>query len=55
MLVYFINILSILRPFGIFYVRLNILWYFGMLYQEKSGNPGSEKLRGRSEEINGIE
>jgi hypothetical protein len=46
MLVYFINIWSIFRPFGIFYGHLVYFppfWYiftrFGMLYQEKSGNP----------------
>jgi hypothetical protein len=38
---------SILHPIGIFYghlVNFVLLWYifhhFGMLYQEKSGNPG---------------
>jgi hypothetical protein len=37
---------SILRPFGIYFmVILYILSRFGMLYQEKSGNPGSESLR----------
>jgi hypothetical protein len=48
MLVYFIHIGSIFRPFGIFYSHLVYFpsfWYifnpFGMLYQEKSGDPGS--------------
>jgi hypothetical protein len=44
-LVYFIAIWYILWPFGIFYGHLlqfiAISWPFGMLYQEKSGNPGS--------------
>jgi hypothetical protein len=50
-LVYFTSNWYILRPIGIFYVQLVyfmdilfILWYifhhFGMLYREKSGNPG---------------
>jgi hypothetical protein len=47
-LVYCMDIWSILRPFEIFYghlVRLVVIWYtyfsprFGMLHQEKSGNP----------------
>jgi hypothetical protein len=45
--VYFMAIWNILRPFGIFYGLLVILcsfWYisshFGILYHEKSGNPG---------------
>jgi hypothetical protein len=37
-LVYFVTIWSILRPFGIFFPR------FGILHQEKSGNPGREVL-----------
>jgi hypothetical protein len=41
-LVYFMAIWNILLPFAIFYVWLQI-WFifsrFGMLYQEKSGNP----------------
>jgi hypothetical protein len=44
MLVYFMVICNILRPFGIFYGRLVIIWYiFPVLVlwsQEKSGNPG---------------
>jgi hypothetical protein len=47
MLVYFISIWSILRPFSIFFVlfgkfynHLDIFPRFGVLYQEKSGNPG---------------
>jgi hypothetical protein len=45
-LVYFMTILSILRPLEIFYGHLVynvVIWYisprFGKLYQEKSGNP----------------
>jgi hypothetical protein len=49
-LVYFTDIWSILRTFGLFYGHLvysfPFWWYiflcFGMLYQEKSGNPVSE-------------
>jgi hypothetical protein len=44
------DILSILRQFdilcghfGIFYGYLVYFSRFGMLYQEKSGNPGSDK------------
>jgi hypothetical protein len=52
-LVYFIKIWSILKPFGIFYGRLVysvVIWYvhdscFGILYQEKSGNPGRHEFR----------
>jgi hypothetical protein len=55
MLVYFKDIWSILRPFDIFYSHLKyfiVIWYtylvvlcytfprFGILHQEKSGNPG---------------
>jgi hypothetical protein len=55
MCVYFINIWPILRPIGIFYahfVYFTVIWYicfhFGLLYQEKSGNPGSvDKTRFR--------
>jgi hypothetical protein len=43
----FLDIWSILRPFDIFYGHLVcflVIWYifphFGILYQEKSGNPG---------------
>jgi hypothetical protein len=46
MLVFFMTIWSILRPLDIFYghsVYLVVIWYifprFGILYQEKSGNP----------------
>jgi hypothetical protein len=49
MLVHFMSIWSILRPLEIFNGRLvyfvvswNIFPRFGMLYQEKSGNPGPE-------------
>jgi hypothetical protein len=45
-LVYFMTIWSILRPLEIFYGNLAyfvVIWYifsrFGMLHQEKSGNP----------------
>jgi hypothetical protein len=41
---YLMAIWYILRPFGTYFVAI---WYifslFGALYQEKSGNPGSEK------------
>jgi hypothetical protein len=47
MLVYFVSIWSILRALEIFFghvVYFVVIWYifprFGMLYQEKSGNPG---------------
>jgi hypothetical protein len=47
MLVYLLAIWSILRPFGIFcdhLVHFAFIWYifsaFGIMYQEKSGNPG---------------
>jgi hypothetical protein len=53
MLVYFMSIRSIFRPFGIFYGHLAYFtpfWYIftrvGMLYQEKSGNPGTNTLTG---------
>jgi hypothetical protein len=43
---YFLAILNILWRFGIFYdhlVRFVVIWYifsgFGIMYQEKSGNP----------------
>jgi hypothetical protein len=39
MLVYFIAVSSILRPFGIFCGHLVYFSCFGMLCQEKSGNP----------------
>jgi hypothetical protein len=47
-LVYFIALWSFLRPFGLFCDHLVYIFYgylvnfsrFGMLYQEKSGNPG---------------
>jgi hypothetical protein len=50
MLVYFITIWNILRPSGIHilwpYGKLPVLWFifphFGILYQEKSGNPAPE-------------
>jgi hypothetical protein len=48
-LVYFVAIWYILRPYGIFcghLVYFMVIWHifprFGMLYQEKSGNPGLE-------------
>jgi hypothetical protein len=41
-LVYFMAVLYILWPFGIFY---GVIWYIfprsGRLHREKSGNPGS--------------
>jgi hypothetical protein len=47
MLVYFVAISDILRPFGIFcghFGYFMVIWYifprFGMLYKEKSGNSG---------------
>jgi hypothetical protein len=39
MLVYFIAIWYILFPFVLFYEHLVDFSRFGMLYQEKSGNP----------------
>jgi hypothetical protein len=49
MLIYFMSIGNILRRFGIFYdhaVHFVFIWYifsgFGMMYLEKSGNPGRE-------------
>jgi hypothetical protein len=51
MLVYFMDIWSILSPLDIFYghmVYMVVIWYnfprFGMLHQEKSGNPVLESL-----------
>jgi hypothetical protein len=38
-LVYFMDIWCILWPFGRFYGRLVYFYRFGMLCQEKSGNP----------------
>jgi hypothetical protein len=38
--VYFTAIWYSLWPFGIFCGHLGIFSHFGMLYQEKSGNPG---------------
>jgi hypothetical protein len=38
-LVYFTAIRYILRPFGIFYGHLVCFTRFGMLHQDKSGNP----------------
>jgi hypothetical protein len=45
MLKYFMAICDILRPFGILYdhlVHFLFIWFFGLgiMYQEKSGNPG---------------
>jgi hypothetical protein len=46
MMVFLMDAWSVLRPFVIFYghlVQLVVFWYsfsrFGILYQEKSGNP----------------
>jgi hypothetical protein len=39
-LVYFTDIWKILWTFGIFVGHFGIFSRFGMLYQEKSGNPG---------------
>jgi hypothetical protein len=46
MLIYFMSISNILQTFGIFYdhlVHFVFIWYifsaFGIIYQEKSGNP----------------
>jgi hypothetical protein len=53
MLVYFNAILSMFRPFGIFYgiwynfPRFGIFSPFGRLRQEKSGNPGIEAFLSR--------
>jgi hypothetical protein len=59
MLVYFILIWNILLPFDIFYgdlVLCVVIWYisprFGMLYQEKSGNPGRSHKVHRTVEDN---
>jgi hypothetical protein len=38
-LVYFMAIRLILWPIDIFYGYLEYIFCFGMLYQEKSGNP----------------
>jgi hypothetical protein len=45
----FYGIWSILQPFGLFYghlVHFIVIWYIcsrlGLLYQEKSGNPGTD-------------
>jgi hypothetical protein len=50
--VYFMTIWSIVgplgiffRPFVIFYGHLAYFSRFGMLYEEKSGNPGTHVLR----------
>jgi hypothetical protein len=44
----FMAIWNILRPFGIFYGHLVdfvvFCYIFGMLYQEKSGNPDRQSL-----------
>jgi hypothetical protein len=49
MLIYFVPIGNILQTFGVFYKHLLhfvFIWYifsgFGIMYQEKSGNPGLE-------------
>jgi hypothetical protein len=44
MVVYFIVLWNILRSFGIFYGHLYIVLQFGILRQEKSGNPVLEHL-----------
>jgi hypothetical protein len=50
MLAYIMDILYSLRPIGIVYaywVYFKVIWYifpnFGMLYQEKSGNPAERE------------
>jgi hypothetical protein len=56
-LVYFMAVWNILRPFSIFYGRLVIyvvvIWYifprFGILHLEKSGNPASKTKLGHFE------
>jgi hypothetical protein len=60
MLVYFIEFLSILRPFDTFYghlVYFVVIWYifprFGILYQEKSGNTVFDFARALAKEKNG--
>jgi hypothetical protein len=52
MLVYFMDIWFILWPLGLFHsnwVYFVVIWYifpvYGMWYQEKSGNPGTEANR----------
>jgi hypothetical protein len=40
MLIYFMHVWSILQPFYIFCGNWYIFHRVGMLYQEKSGNPG---------------
>jgi hypothetical protein len=42
-LVYFTDIWYILWAFGIFYGRLVDFFRFGILYQEKSGNPDARE------------
>jgi hypothetical protein len=46
-LVYFTDIYYILWPFGTFYGCLVYFSRFGMLYKEKSGNPGLGHIFGR--------
>jgi hypothetical protein len=41
--VHFTVIWYILWPFGIFYVFLVYFFHFGMMYQEKSGNPSLDQ------------
>jgi hypothetical protein len=43
-LVYFTAIINILCPFGIFCGHLVYFPRFGILYQEKAGNPGPTEL-----------
>jgi hypothetical protein len=52
MLIYILVIWNTLLPLGIFYGHLGnfvVIWYifhrFGILYQEKSGNPGKNPLK----------
>jgi hypothetical protein len=63
MLVYFMAIWSILRPFGIFCGRLLYFMVickvyfsrFGMLYQDKSGNPGGRHQKPYSNNISSLQ
>jgi hypothetical protein len=43
-LLYFTAIYDILLPFGVFYGHLEYFSRSGMLYREKSGNPGWDAL-----------
>jgi hypothetical protein len=48
MLVHFMLIWNMLWPFGIFYRKFVVVWYifphFGMLCQDKSGNPAANPI-----------